>query len=172
MDYKGQISVGFKKLSKDVVTPKYANPGDAGLDLTAISVEYDRSIDCYIYHTGIAVAIPEGYVGLVFPRSSNRKTDAYMTNHVGVIDSGYRGEILVCYKNRISSIIKRNVARVVRHIFDNKFKVLDDIMYAPYQKGDRIAQLMIMPYPYVYLVEQQELSRTIRGEKGHGSSGN
>ena len=81
------MEVKLKKLVEEAVIPTYAKPGDAGMDLTATSVEFDASNDNYIYHTGIAIEIPEGYVGLVFPRSSNRKTNAYMCNHVGVIDS-------------------------------------------------------------------------------------
>ena len=81
------MEVKIKKLVEKAVIPSYAKPGDAGLDLTAVSYDYKKDIDCHVYGTGIAVEIPEGYVGLVYPRSSNRKTNAYMTNHVGVIDS-------------------------------------------------------------------------------------
>lgn len=81
------MKVKVKKLSEKAVIPAYAKPGDAGLDLTAISYEYDAEKDCHIYGTGLAFEIPTGYVGLLYPRSSNRKTDAYMCNHVGVIDS-------------------------------------------------------------------------------------
>lgn len=143
------MDVKIKKLDPKAVIPKYAKPGDAGLDLTAVSLTYDEDHDSYIYGTGLAIEIPQGYVGLLFPRSSNRKTDAYMTNHVGVIDSGYRGEIMVTYKNR--------------DCFDDTFE--------PYQIGDRVAQLIIMPYPTINLVEVEELSKTERGEGGHGSTG-
>lgn len=81
------MEVKIKKLHENAVIPAYAKPGDAGLDLIAVSYNYNQSIDCHVYGTGIAVEIPEGYVGLIYPRSSNRKTDAYMCNHVGVIDS-------------------------------------------------------------------------------------
>lgn len=144
-----QVNVGIKKLHKDAVIPSYAKPGDAGMDLTAVDVVYKGDIDCYEYHTGIAVEIPKGYVGLIFPRSSNRKTDAYLTNHVGVIDSGYRGEVLVCFKNR-DGIVNYDM---------------------PYHIGDRIAQLMIVPYPEVHFIEKEELSETERGDGGHGSTG-
>ena len=144
------MEVKIKKLSEVAVIPKYAKPGDAGMDLTAIGCRYDIDCDAYVYHTGLAIEIPEGYVGLIFPRSSNRKTEAYMTNHVGVIDSGYRGEIMVTYKNRDS------------------YDGTDE----PYNIGDRVAQLIIMPYPKIKLVEVDELSETERGEGGHGSTGN
>lgn len=146
-----KLTIKVKKLSEDAVVPSYAKPNDAGLDLTAVSMEYNAENDQYVYSTGLAVEIPEGYIGLVYPRSSNRKTDAYMTNHVGVIDSGYRGEIMVTFKQRDDS---RNAIQ------------------PPYVTGDRIAQLIVMPYPQVEFVEVEELSETERGEDGHGSTGN
>lgn len=142
------MDVKIKKLDPKAVIPKYAKPGDAGMDLTAISCEQD-DYENFVYGTGLAIEIPEGYVGLLFPRSSNRKTDAYMTNHVGVIDSGYRGEIMITYKDRDS----------------------DGTELTPYYIGDRVAQLIIMPYPTINLVEVEELSKTERGEGGHGSTG-
>lgn len=143
------MEVKFKKLHENAVIPKYAKPGDAGMDLVATSYQYDGFKDNHIYGTGLAVEIPRGHVGLVFPRSSNRKTYAFMTNSVGVIDSGYRGEIMITYKNR-------------------------DMIHAaqPYYVGDRIAQLIIIPYPFIDPIETDELSETERGEGGHGSTGN
>lgn len=142
------MKVKIKKLNPDAVVPKYAKPGDAGMDLTAATYEYDPEHGNHVYGTGLAIEIPEGYVGFLFPRSSNRKTSSYMTNHVGVIDSGYRGEIMITYKNRDYDYHK-----------------------PPYNKGDRVAQLIIMPYPEIQLVEVEELSETERGECGHGSTG-
>ena len=81
------MEVKIKKLNENAVIPRYSHPTDAGLDLVATSYEYKSDIDCHVYGTGLAVEIPEGYVGLIYPRSSNRKTNAYMCNHVGVIDS-------------------------------------------------------------------------------------
>ena len=81
------MEVKIKKLNENAVIPRYAHTTDAGLDLVATSYEYKSDIDCHVYGTGLAVEIPEGYVGLIYPRSSNRKTNAYMCNHVGVIDS-------------------------------------------------------------------------------------
>jgi len=142
------MKVNIKKLNPNAVIPAYAKSGDAGMDLTAIDLEYDKTYDCFIYKTGLAVEIPEGYVGLIFPRSSNRKTGAYMANHVGVIDSGYRGEIMVTFKNRD---------------FHN--------WTAPYEVNDRIAQLIILPYPNIEFNVVFDLSETERGEGGHGSTG-
>lgn len=150
------MKVKIKKLVEDAVIPFYAKDGDAGMDLTCVNVEYDPYTECEIYHTGIAVEIPKGYVGLVFPRSSNRKTDSYMTNSVGVIDSGYRGEILVCFKNR------------------DCCECLIDVMLSrdnAYKKGDRVAQLIIMPYPQIEFEKVEELSDSERGTGGHGSTG-
>lgn len=147
------MDVKIKKLHEGAVIPSYAKPGDAGLDLTAVSYNYKADIDCHVYGTGIAVEIPEGYVGLVYPRSSNRKTEAYMTNHVGVIDSGYRGEIMVSFKLR-----------------DYKEGQIQQL-FKPYEVGDKIAQLIIVPYPKIEFKVVDELSTTERGENGHGSTG-
>jgi len=81
------MKVRFKKLSEKATTPSYAKPGDAGLDITAITYLTDPKNDTINYHTGLAIEIPEGYVGLLFPRSSVYKTELSLTNCVGVIDS-------------------------------------------------------------------------------------
>lgn len=142
------MKVNIKKLVEEAKLPSYAKPGDAGMDLTAVTYRYDPDTDCHVYGTGLAFEIPESYVGLVFPRSSNRKTNAYLTNSVGVIDSGYRGEVMVSFKNR------------TLRDYNN-----------PYKVGDRVAQIIILPYPMIEFVEVEELSSTERGEKGHGSTG-
>ena len=148
------MDVKIKKLHEDAVIPTYAHDTDAGLDLVATSYEYKEDIDCHVYGTGLAVEIPEGYVGLIYPRSSNRKTDAYMCNHVGVIDSGYRGEVMISFKLR-----DRNIESIPQ-------------IFKPYEVGNKIAQLIIIPYPKVHFVEVNELSDSDRGDNGHGSSGN
>lgn len=148
------LKVKIKKLVPEASIPAYANPGDAGLDLVATSYEFKHDIQCHVYGTGIAVEIPEGYVGLVFPRSSNRKTDCYLTNSVGVIDSGYRGEIMFSYEDR-DHLPFGTIPHLVK----------------PYEIGNKIGQLIIIPYPKIEFEEVEELSKTIRGDKGHGSSG-
>ena len=85
--------VKIKKLSELAVIPAYGKPGDAGMDLTCTSVELDANGN-YVYRTGLAIEIPKGFVGLLFPRSSNANKSLMLTNSVGVIDSGYRGEIM------------------------------------------------------------------------------
>lgn len=147
------MEIKIKRLVKDAVIPAYAHDTDAGLDLVAVSYDYKENTDCHVYGTGLAVEIPEGYVGLLFPRSSNRKTDAYMCNHVGVIDAGYRGEIMVSFKNR-----------------DYDKEVISQL-FKPYEVGNKVAQLIIIPYPKVQFIEVYELSDSDRGEQGHGSTG-
>ncbi len=140
------MKVRFKKLVENAVIPTKAHATDAGFDLTATSVKYDEVSNNYVYGTGIAVEIPQGYVGLVFPRSSVYKTGTMLTNCVGVIDSGYRGEIK---------------ARFVGTNGNGKV----------YDVGDRIAQLIIMPYPDVEFVEADSLEDSDRGTGGYGSTG-
>lgn len=155
------MDVKIKRLTANAVIPSYAKDGDAGLDITATSVEYDESIDCYLYHTGIAIELPRGYVGLLFTRSSNRKTNCFLPNHVGVLDCGYRGEIIYSYKLRDS---KQNIK--------DKDGKTDWQKFLPYKVGDRIGQLIIFPYPTINFIEVQNLSETERGESGFGSTGN
>jgi dUTP pyrophosphatase len=140
------MKIKIKKLNENAVIPKYAKNGDAGLDLVAVS---QSSNELYIeYGTGLALEIPEGYVGLIFPRSSISKYHLSMANSVGVVDSGYRGEVTVRFK-------RPNEGWWAKH----------------YEVGDKIAQLVIMPYPQVELVEVTDLSETERGAGGYGSSG-
>lgn len=95
--------IKIKKLDDRAVIPSKAHPGDIGYDITAISCEYDENHDMYIYHTGLAIESEQGVGNLLFVRSSNCKTDAYLANHVGLVDSAtYRGEIQLRYKNRTS----------------------------------------------------------------------
>lgn len=140
------MKVNIKKLNPFVVTPSYAKQGDAGMDLrtTGITEQTDKYIE---YGTGICVEIPEGYVGLIFPRSSISKTDLILANSVGVIDSGYRGEIKC------------------------RFKITSDEDIEIYDFGDKIAQMIIIPYPQIQFEVVEELSSTERSEGGFGSSG-
>ena len=139
------IEIKFKKLCAEAVMPTKAHQSDAGADLTATSKHWDDEKQCWIYGTGIATEIPEGYVGLVFPRSSIRKYGLALANSIGVIDSGYRGEIMCSFKPSGTC--------------------------PTYNVGDKIAQMIIMPYPEINYVEATELSDSERGEGGHGSTG-
>lgn len=141
------MKIHFKKLDPQAQKPKFGKPGDAGADLVATHL-YKFSEGQAVYGTGLAVEIPEGMVGLVFPRSSIRDYHLIMANSVGVIDSGYRGEIIVTFNFKLN------------HRIDRTYKV-----------GDRIAQLVIIPVPLVQFIEVEELSETSRGTQGHGSTG-
>ena len=144
------LTVKFRKLVPKAVTPKYAQNGDAGMDLTATSF---RFTDTFMeYGTGIALEIPTGHVGLLFPRSSITKAPSGVSlkNSVGVIDSNYRGEILVRFEKPTHETYVQNHIPVV---------------------GDKVAQLIILPYPTIHFEEVEELSDTNRGQGGFGSTG-
>ena len=149
------MEVRIKKLHPNAVIPTYAKDGDAGMDLTAVTKSYDRDGNI-VYGTGLAFEIPKGYVGLVFPRSSISNLDITMSNCVGVIDSGYRGEVTAKFK---PTMLFNREQRPI--ILNNRI----------YNVGERIAQLIIIPYPQITFVEADELSETERGAGGYGSSG-
>lgn len=136
------LNIKIKKVRQEAIIPTKAHATDAGYDLYASSCHYENGLVCY--GTGIAVEIPQGYVGLVFPRSSIANTHLALSNSVGVIDSGYRGEIKAKFRKGGTR---------------------------GYNVGDRIAQLIIMPYPEVVFEEVEELSESDRGTGGYGSSG-
>ena len=164
------MKIQFKKLNTQAQKPKFGKPGDAGADLVATSLDVSRE-DQIVYGTGLAVEIPEGMVGLIFPRSSVRNYDLIMSNCVGVIDSGYRGEIMVTFNVKMDLLLIDELASV------ENLQELSNEMFDPsydniYEVGDRIAQLVIMPVPLAQYVEVDELSETSRGDKGHGSTGN
>ncbi len=139
------MQVKIKILNENAKLPVKAYPSDAGFDLIAVTrKEKDEYIE---YGTGLAIEIPEGYAGFIFPRSSISKHCLSLANAVAVFDSGYRGEI------------------ILRYYVSNK------MWYVPYELGDRIAQIIIMPLPEVELVVAEELTETIRGEGGLGSTG-
>lgn len=147
--------VKIKKLHKNAVMPSYAKPGDAGMDLTAVSKSYDDAGNV-VYGTGLAFEIPEGYVGMVFPRSSCTKKSILLGNAVGIIDSGYRGEVTLKFKPSLTMSSKVNY----------RSGLPDD-----YDVGERVGQIIIMPYPQIEFEEADELSETERGTGGYGSSG-
>ena len=159
------VFIKFKKLDPIAVIPSYAHNGDVGMDMTAISVEYVPEKDMYIYHTGLACELEIGYGLFLFPRSSNCKTDAYLTNSIGVVDPIYRGEIQFRYKNR------DRYRKGFWEWLAGKVDVERALKKAPYKVGDRIGQMVIFPYPKVECWEFNELSDTERGEGGFGSTG-
>lgn len=143
------MHVNFKKMHPDAIIPTRANPNDAGLDIYALEdvviQPTIRSIGQARIRTGIAVEIPEGYYGKVSSRSGLAFKDG-MFSFDGTIDSGYRGEIGVLLYNTT----------------DHRYRV---------RKGDRIAQLLIIPCVVADPIEVYELSESHRGENGFGSSG-
>ena len=140
-----KIELKIKKVHPDAVIPSYAKPGDAGMDLVAVHEFWNEDNTMVTYDTGLSIEIPEGHVGLLFPRSSVSKTTLNLANSVGVIDSGYRGPIMFKY----------------RYLEEG------DV----YDIGDRVGQLLVIPYPEVSIVEVSELSSSERGEGGFGSTG-
>jgi len=139
------MKVKIKKMHKNAVIPSYAKPGDAGMDLTVVSMTFDIDTNICTLDFGIAIEIPEGYVGLLFPRSSVYKKNCILSNSVGVIDSGYRGSIMA------------------------KFYEINS--FCGYEEGEKALQLIIMPYPQIQFEEVEELSNTDRGAGGFGSTG-
>nr|DAM29448.1 MAG TPA: dCTP deaminase dUTPase [Caudoviricetes sp.] len=130
----------------DGEVPTYAHEGDAGLDLRAAESVTVPAGGSALVRTGVRVEIPSGCVGLVFPRSGLGSKGITLRNAVGVIDSGYRGEVMAALWNTTG----------------DEFEC---------EKGDRICQMVVMPYVPCQVVIVEELSDTERGSDGHGSTG-
>lgn len=139
----------IKKLNENAVLPEYKTTGAAGLDLIGITINTEIGQDgnlIIVYRTGLAVEIPEGYVGILTPRSSIANKSLVLTNSIGIIDSDYRGEIMA------------------------KFKVNTNVVPAIYKEGEACVQLVIVPFEKVTLDLVEELSETERGTGGYGST--
>ncbi len=142
-------------MSEEAITPTLAHKDDAGLDLYAVSKKIEAT---YVeYDTGIALEIPKGYVGLLFPRSSITKTDQILGNSVGIIDSNFRQSIRFRFKLDTGGYEK---------ILRNKIETLN-----LYKVGDRIGQIVIIKKNKIELTEVDELSKTDRDGGMFGSSG-
>ena len=139
------MKIRIKKLHPAAKIPKYAKNGDAGMDLTC--VDFSQAETYVEYDTGLAMEIPEGHVGFLFPRSSVSKTNLVLANCVGVVDSGYRGPVKL------------------------RFKEINGPIGGRYKIGDRVGQIVIMPIPSFEFEEVSELTETSRGEGGFGSTG-
>lgn len=144
------MELKFKKLNENAITPTRSHNTDAGLDFYTIG--FDTVVNearemLLVYHTGIAVEIPEGYVGLLFSRSSVFKKSLIQSNCVGVIDAGYRGELMVTFRTTTTSVPEI------------------------YKQGDKCFQLVIVPIPTIELIEAEELNDSERGVGGFGSTG-
>ena len=141
------IELPIQKVRPDAVVPARAYAGDAGLDLAAIERIELGPGERAVVPTGLAVAIPEGYAGFVQPRSGLASRHGItIVNTPGLVDSGYRGELMVVLHNT-----DRTEPFVV-------------------EAGMRIAQLVVLPIPEVELVEVEELPASERGARGFGSS--
>lgn len=142
------VNVHIMLLDPELPAPAYAKPGDAGADLRSrIDFELEPG-ERALVPTGVAIALPEGYVGLVHPRSGlATKNGITIVNAPGTVDSGYRGELMVTLLNTDKT---------------KSFHV---------QRGDRIAQLIIQKYEHATFTVVDELDQTERGSSGFGSSG-
>ncbi|MGH2710785.1 MAG: dUTP diphosphatase [Actinomycetota bacterium] len=142
------MRVEFTKLDPSVSLPRRARQGDAGLDLAANADAKVGPGERAMIPTGLAVAIPEGHAGLVLPRSGlASKRGLTLSNSPGLIDAGYRGEVTIAVVN------------------------LDPIESVEISRGDRIAQLLVVPFAEVEPAEVPELPDSDRGQRGFGSSG-
>jgi len=143
------MKVKIKRLNKLSTIPCYASEGDAGMDLTCTGIDYTQN---YIsYKTGLAFEIPEGYFGMLVPRSSICNKDLILSNSCGILDSKYRGEVEFRFK-------RYNLPST--NYINNTYEI-----------GDRIGQIIILPYPKIEFEEVDNLEETTRGN-GFGSSGN
>lgn len=147
----------YKLLHKDAVAPEKGTEGSAGFDLTAVSHQWNDKYSFWEYKTGLAIEIPKGYVGYIFPRSSISKKTLSLCNSVGVIDSDYRGEISFRFKETFTPT----------EVTDGHLNDPDN-----YEELDRIGQLIIMPIPSIEFEEVEELTDTERGKNGYGHTGN
>jgi dUTP pyrophosphatase len=153
------MKVKIQKISPLAKIPTYAKDGDAGMDVIATSIISDTPTQI-TYGLGIALEIPNGFVGLVFPRSSIRKTGLQLSNSVGVIDSGYRGELQATFNKLFGGEGMYDEMKVNQMQPNDYYKV-----------GDRVAQIMIIPFPPIEFEQVTQLSETERGDGGFGSTG-
>jgi dUTP pyrophosphatase len=143
-----EVEVGVRLLDADLPQPAYAHPGDAGADLMAAESVVIPAGERRLVRTGVAIALPEGYVGLVHPRSGlAHKLGVTILNAPGTVDAGYRGEIMV---------------NLVNH---------DPHVPAQISRGDRIAQLVVQRVERAHFHVVDELPESVRGTGGHGSTG-
>jgi len=139
------LTLQIKKLDEEAIVPSKANSSDAGFDLYSTLDTIIKPDSRKVINTGISIAIPKGHAGLIWPRSGmavKQGIDVF----AGVVDSGYRGEVMVCLYNSSDSPVGIT-------------------------KGDRIAQILIQPVPLMRIKEVDDLDDTSRGSGGFGSSG-
>lgn len=152
------MQVKLKLLYEDSQMPTKANPTDAGFDCYAHQIVHSELYR--EYRLGFSLEIPEGYVGLIFPRSSISKTDMTLANSVGVIDSGYRDEVMVRFRvsDKIVSV------RTENGIESKNYALV-------YKERDRVCQLVIIPIPDIELKLVTDLDTSQDRGGGFGSTG-
>lgn len=170
------INIKFKKVSPTAHTPFHGSKAVAGYDLYADGDPVQDKHGNLVYRTGIAVQIPKGYAGYLFPRSSNARTELFLTNSVGLIDSDYTGEILLKFKTSIRiatiwSLIRFAFYKIIHKKPNFSCGIINSYDENFYRDGERIGQLVILPTPKVHYEEVDELEQTERGNGGYGSSG-
>jgi len=169
------MKVKFKKLHKNAKLPSYAKEGDAGLDLYPVDVPIltEKYVE---YKFGFSMEIPEGFAGFIFPRSSISKTDLELSNSVGIIDSGYRGEVMARFNFNQFSLKFLNKFNINIHgaSYYNQEKIIEKFMneLSYFEPGKAILQLVILPIPKIEPTWVDELSDTSRGSGGFGSTDN
>ena len=204
-----KILVDIKLLDEKAELPAYAHtelidgeqvPMDGAMDIKATSLRYDRSMDCYIYGTGLSFNVRAGRKLHALPRSSNRKTDCYIPNHVPLLDPMYSNELFICFKNRTSiemrlkmiylekkmeileglvglggggsqykPIALQNLREISEWYYSAMEKGDEKLGFAPYNVGDKIAQIFIEDYTWVQWNVVDKLQEYDRD--GFGSSG-
>lgn len=185
-----EIVVNFVKIHPNAVIPEYAHDGDVGMDLYAVSYNWNEEKDYYEYHTGLKMECLDRVGAFLFPRSSNRKTDCYLANSVGIADIMiYRGEIIFCFKDRTSSDVRIKNAGYDAFFEALKTSTLDDALkekekaekdmrerirkleFAPYKDLSKaVGQMAVSEYTKVIFNEVDKLTETDRGEGGFGST--
>lgn len=139
------MEIKIKLLNPKAEIPQFKTDGAAGADVKAVSMNYNVEHGTFEYHLGFSMEIPKGYAALLLPRSSVCKTGGLLTNCCGLIDSDYRGELKAVFRR-----------------IDNKSKL--------YEAGDYIGQLVIIQVPQISYKQVDELSKTVRGSGGYGST--
>lgn len=182
------VNIKVWREDKSVPLPTYGKEGDACCDVYAKSIEYDADKDRFIIHTGLHFALSDEYEMELRPRSSNTKTDFYMPNSPGTLDWGYRGELLVIFKNRSNIHLCRcvedslmainqlkHVTNRIEEITNDCMKELEQVMNSfPYKEGDRICQFLVRRREKITWDEVEtleELGTTKRATEGFGSTG-
>jgi len=169
------MKVRIKRLVEEAVLPRYMREHDSGMDLVAVSKHFDEKGNV-VYGTGLAFEIPVGFVGLLFPRSSNADKDLILSNSIGVIDPGYRGEVKLKFKPsgyfacNPTDLSEGNISDTFDFVCFGKEDEDDTDNVAVYSIGDRVGQIIIIERPLIEWEEVVELSITERGTQGYGST--